>query len=117
MIDRSPSWPYVLDHEMLMAVSRIERGLGAISRAPLLPQLRHSLRKEARRRSSRATAAIEGVDVDVAGVDSLERGMAPLSRNEREVSALVKTLPHKCGSIRVPIRPLGAMVRAELPTR
>jgi Fic family protein len=57
---------------------------------PLLPQLRQSLQKEARRRSSRATAAIEGVEVDVSSVESLERGMAAISRNEREVAALIK---------------------------
>jgi Fic family protein len=88
--DKSLPWPYAISEAILAGIARIERGLGAISRAPLLPELRVSLQKQARRRSSRASAGIEGVIVDDQSVQAIDRGLAPASRDEREVAALIR---------------------------
>ncbi|MHB8621630.1 MAG: Fic family protein [Chloroflexota bacterium] len=90
MGDKSPSWPYTINDSVLGGISRVERGLGAISRAPILPELRQSLRKQARRRSSRASAGIEGVLVNEQSVQAIDRGLVPASRDEREVAALIR---------------------------
>jgi Fic family protein len=84
-----PWYPYAVDEAVPRDISTVERGLGAISRAPLIPEVRLSLQKSARRRSSRGSAAIEGITIDTASLQAMDRGLAPGTRSEREIAALM----------------------------
>jgi len=84
-----PWYGYVLEDGLIRALGAVERDLGAISRASLIPEVRLSLQKQARRRSSRGSAGIEGVTLETAALQAIDRGLAPSSRNEREVAALM----------------------------